>query len=174
MVCCGVWLMHDWMGSMVLDNCYDHNYHQINNLTEPFIRHMEENCYDYPRDSISCKMMLITPVFILILILLFLILLSVCACVTCVRLKRLQRYHDFQTSQGFDSSGTEETTDGADPVLEKKKQLEVWQLNTCCATSDTWPVPTSLSWELDFDLAFAIPSDTGLDLSAMSSDISCP
>ena len=127
MVCCGVWLMHDWMGSMVLDNCYDHNYHQINNLTEPFIRHMEENCYDYPRESISCKMMLITPIFILILILLFLILLSVCACVTCIRLKRLQRYykyHDYKTSQGFDSSGTEETTDGSDPMSEKKKQLE--------------------------------------------------
>ena len=127
MVCCGVWMMHDWLGTMVLDNCYDHNYHQVQNLTQPFIRHMEENCYDYPRDSFNCKLMIITPIFILTLILILMIMLSICAIVTCVRLRRLQRYHEYQTSQGFDSAGTEETTDD-DPKAhnnEKKMPIDV-------------------------------------------------
>lgn len=133
MMCCGAWIMHDWMGSMVMDNCYEHNYHQINNMTRPFILQMETNCQSYPRDSFSCKLMIVTPITLLVILILLILSLCICAVVTCLRLRRYQRYHEYHKSQGFDSAGTDETTDSdptAPPSAEKKKALEamsVWK-----------------------------------------------
>ncbi|XP_054153212.1 uncharacterized protein LOC128951929 [Oppia nitens] len=125
--CCGVWLMHDMMSSMVLDSCYEHNYHQVRNLTQPFIEHMEAQCWDYPRDAFACKFLIITPITILVLLILLMLTLSICAIVTCVRLRRYQSLYDFNKSQAFDSDITDETTDetAVQSMDVKKKPIDV-------------------------------------------------
>lgn len=117
--------MHDWLGGMVLDNCYDHNYYQLNNLTEPFLQQMEENCGDYPKDSISCKMVFLTPIFLLVLIILLILTLSACTIYMCIRLRYYRRYFEYQKSQGFDSAGSEDMTDETSTPTMKRKSVEV-------------------------------------------------
>lgn len=118
--------MHDWLGGMVLDNCYDHNYYQLNNLTEPFLQQMEENCSDYPKDSFSCKMVYLIPIFLLVFILVLILSLSACAIYMCIRLRYYRRYFEYQKSQAFDSAGSDEMTDDTStPTMKKKKSLEI-------------------------------------------------
>ena len=127
MVCCGSYMMHDILGSLVLDNCYEHNYHQINNLTQPFIKHIEDDCYDYPRDSYSCKLMFVIPITLVVLFFLMILSLSICAIVTCFRLRRSQNHIKYHKSQCLDYCGTDETTDETSaPVSpEKIKPIDV-------------------------------------------------
>lgn len=124
-MCCGVWIMHDWLGGLVLDNCYDHNYYQLNNLTEPFLQQMEETCADYPKDSLPCRMMIITPITLLVIF--FLLMLSLCGCAifTFIRFRYYKRYYKYHKSQAFDSAGSEESTDEAStPTMKKRKSID--------------------------------------------------
>lgn len=129
LVCCGVWKLHEWIGDKVIDNCYDHNYHQINNLTKPFIQDMEVSCHHFPKHSFYCKLLFVFPIFFLLLLFIIIVLLSTCAIVTCVRLKRLQRYNDSKyKSQTLDSCDTNETPDEPNAPAspeEKKKPIDV-------------------------------------------------
>lgn len=125
-VCCGVWILNDWLGGLVLDNCYDHNYHQLNNLTEPFLQQMEDTCGDYPKDSFSCKVLAVTPIILLVFILVLICSLSACAIFLCIRLRYYQRYFEYQKSQAFDSAASEDLTDETTtPTMKKRKSLEI-------------------------------------------------
>ncbi|KAG4076880.1 hypothetical protein HA402_015867 [Bradysia odoriphaga] len=125
-ICCGTWLINDWLGGMVLDNCYDHNYHQLNNLTEPFLHTMEETCGDYPKDSFSCKMVFATPIALLVFIIVLILSLSGCSIFMCIRLRYYRRYFEYQKSQAFDSAGSEDMTDETTtPTMKKRKPLEI-------------------------------------------------
>lgn len=125
-ICCGVWILNDWMGGMVLDNCYDHNYYQINNLTQPFLQQMEESCDDYPKDSFSCKMLAVSPIILLVFILVLILSLCASTIFMCIRLRYYQRHFEYQKSQTFDSAASDDLTDETTtPTMKKKTPLEI-------------------------------------------------
>lgn len=110
----------------MLDNCFDHNYYQLNNLTEPFLQQMKDNCEDYPRDSLSCKMVFVTPIILLVLIFVLILALSACSIFMCIRLRYYRRYFEYQKSQAFDSAGSDEMTDDTStPTMKKGKSIEI-------------------------------------------------
>lgn len=126
LVCCGVWIANDWLGGLVLDNCYDHNYYQLNNLTEPFLQQMKDNCSEYPKDSFSCKMVVVTPIILLVLVFVLIIALSACSIFMCIRLRYYRRYFEYQKNQAFDSAGSDDMTvtdETSTPTMKKRKSI---------------------------------------------------
>jgi hypothetical protein len=94
--CCGIWILKDWFNSLVLENCYSHNYNQINNITEILMPKIRKMCDEYPEDSFYCKLLIITPITIIVLFILIIIAIVTCGIVSFVKFRKYKkryRYH---------------------------------------------------------------------------------
>jgi hypothetical protein len=110
--------MKDWFNSLVLENCYTHNYNQINNITEILMPKIRKMCDEYPQDSFYCKLLIITPITIIVLFIFIIIAIITCGIFSFVKFRKYKkRYRKHQNLREYGEKN--------DVIFSEKNNIEL-------------------------------------------------